>query len=205
MSNWTAFFAGATKELSTAVLVRDPDRYTTMRDIPQFVAAGVDRVQGGTFPARIWGAYMENIGLEQFEFTDWAGPVYPSREPGRLYLPGAECAYEIVGYEPAPTVPPVDPAAPPPQGFRSPLAPATTPPTAPPVTEPPATAPPATPPPSTVPPTTTTTTTLPPVPVFGEVTTGTTIAPDVLDPDAPLPLVPLDQIVAPCGTRPTAP
>ena len=45
-------------------MVRDPDRYTPMRNIPEFEAAGVSRVQGGTFPARIWGAYMEQIGLE---------------------------------------------------------------------------------------------------------------------------------------------
>ena len=220
MSNWTAFFGGATKELSTAVLVRDPDRYTSMRNIPTFNEAGVSRVQGGTFPARIWGVYMENVGLEQFEFTDWADPTYPSREPGRLYLPGTECVYEIVGYQPAPTVPPAEPAEPaepPPavEGFRNPQAPpdtsappATTPPpeTAPPTTAPPTTAAPTTAPPTTAAPTSsTTTTTLPPVPVFGEVTTGTTIPPDVLDPDAPLPLVERDKVVVPCGSRPTSP
>ncbi|MEY2960049.1 MAG: hypothetical protein RLZZ01_2617, partial [Actinomycetota bacterium] len=78
-NNWTAFFVGATPELSTAVMVRDPDRYTEMRDIPEFVAAGVERVQGGTFPARIWGAFMENIGLDQFEFPDWDRPLPPAR------------------------------------------------------------------------------------------------------------------------------
>ena len=213
MSNWTAFFVGATKELSTAVLVRDPDRYTAMRDIPEFDDIGINRVQGGTYPARIWGAYMEKIGLEQFEFTDWDDPVYPSRAPGRLYLPGNECVYEVVGYTPAPTVPPAEPAepaAPPPavEGFRAPLAPPDTAPPAPPpaTTTAPPTTPPPTPPPTTVAPTTTTTpTTLPPVPVFGEVTTGTTIPPDVLDPNAPLPLESLDKIVVPCGSRPTAP
>jgi penicillin-binding protein 1A len=217
MSNWTAFFVGATKELSTAVLVRDPDRYTEMRGIPEFDDIGISRVQGGTYPARIWGAYMENVGLEQFEFSDWDDPVYPSREPGRLYLPGSECVYEIVGYEPAPTVPPAapaDPAAPPPavEGFRSPQAPPDSAPPAPPPatttappTTPPTTTAPTPPPTSAAPTTTTTTTTLAPVPVFGEVTTGTTIPPDVLDPNAPLPLVSLDKIVVPCGSRPTAP
>nr|MDJ0768275.1 hypothetical protein [Ilumatobacter sp.] len=136
-NNWTAFFVGATPELSTAVMVRDPDRYTPMRNVPEFEAAGVSRVQGGTFPARIWGAYMEQIGLEQFEFTDWDRPGPQPREAARLYLPGNECLFDIVGYEPAATVPP-DPAAPPaaPTPFRSPHAP--------PATDPPATDPPAT-------------------------------------------------------------
>ena len=210
-NNWTAFFVGATPELSTAVMVRDPDRYTEMRGIPEFADAGVDRVQGGTFPARIWGAYMEEIGLEQFEFADWERPAPPERGPMRLYLPGNECVFEVVGYEPAPTIAPSPTAPPPVEGFRRPRAPATTeapppaePPPAttvapPPITQPPTTQPPTTPPPgTTLPPTTTTTTTLPPVPIFGQVESGTTIPPDVLDPNAPLPAVDLGVRVAPC-------
>ncbi|MDJ0767888.1 MAG: transglycosylase domain-containing protein [Ilumatobacter sp.] len=210
-NNWTAFFVGATPELSTAVMVRDPDRYTPMRGIPEFEAAGVPRVQGGTFPARIWGAYMEEIGLEQFEFADWDRPDSQPRGPARLYLPGNECLFQIVGYETPATVPPADdPAATPaPQGFRSPHAPPSTDPPAPPPTAPPATDPPATDPPVTTPPVTTPsvttlpvetvpTTTLPPVPIFGQVESGTTIPPDVLDPNAPLPSVPLSQRVGPC-------
>ena len=223
-SNYTAFFVGATRELSTAVLVRDPDRYTSMRNIPEFSAAGVPRVQGGTFPARIWGAYMENVGLEQFDLADWEEPGQPLRPPARLYLPGNECVYEIVGYEPVapPPTAPAEPAPvePPPavEGFRRAQAPPSTP--APPPTEPPATEPATTttaapapppeptpaPPPATPPPTepaeTTTTTTLPPRPIYGQVESGTTIPPDVLDPNAPLPSVPLDRVVSPCGAGP---
>ncbi len=187
-NNWTAFFVGATPELSTAVMVRDPDRYTPMTDIPEFSAVGVGRVQGGTFPARIWGAYMENVGLEQFEFTDWERPGPQPRPSARLYLPGNECLFQIVGYE-VPTTTIADaPAAP--EGFRLPAATPTTSP-APPVTTPPATTVPDTTP-------TTTTTTLPPVPILGPMESGTTIPPDVLDPTAPLPSVPLDQLVGPC-------
>jgi membrane peptidoglycan carboxypeptidase len=201
-NNWTSFFVGATPELSTAVMVRDPDRYTPMRDIPEFSAVGVPRVQGGTFPAQIWGAYMENIGLEQFEFTDWDRPGPQPRPPARLYLPGNECLYQIIGYEVPTTLAAEAPAAP--EGFRNPIAappatdpPATDPPaTQPPVTQPPVTTPPATTVPDTTP--TTTTTTLPPVPIFGQVESGTTIPPDVLDPTAPLPSVPLQQVVGPC-------
>jgi penicillin-binding protein 1A len=201
-NNWTSFFVGATPELSTAVMVRDPDRYTPMRDIPEFSAVGVPRVQGGTFPAQIWGAYMENIGLEQFEFTDWDRPGPQPRPPARLYLPGNECLYQIIGYEVPTTLAAEAPVAP--EGVRNPSAappatdpPATDPPaTQPPVTQPPVTTPPATTVPDTTP--TTTTTTLPPVPIFGQVESGTTIPPDVLDPTAPLPSVPLEQVVGPC-------
>lgn len=186
-SNWTAFFVGATPELSTAVMVRDPDRYTVMRDIPEFVDAGVRRVQGGTFPARIWGAFMEDVGLDQFEFTDWEDPASPDREPARLYLPGNECVFEIVGYEtttttvPGSDVPPAGGSTP--SGFRLPAAPPTSEPT---------------PPATTVPAETTTTTTLPPVPIYAPVESGTTIPPDVLDPNVPLPSVPLEQLVRLC-------
>ena len=206
--NWTAFFVGATPELTTAVMVRDPDRYTPMRGIPEFAAdlsaAGAGGVQGGTYPARIWGAYMETIGLEQFEFSDWEQPGQQPRGAARLYLPGNECLFQIVGYEVPVTVPAEVPAEVPaaPEGFRRPVAASPTDPppaTSPPATQPPVTTPPDAPPPgTTVPVPTTPVVTLPPVPIFGPVPSGTTIPPDVLDPNAPLPSVPLAQIVGPC-------
>ena len=96
--NTTAWFVGATHQYSTAVMVRDPDRYTPMVDIPEFVEAGVPRVQGGTFPAQIWGAYMEpaHAGLPAI---DWSPAPVAVREPVRLYLPGNECVGVIVGFE----------------------------------------------------------------------------------------------------------
>jgi len=96
--NTTAWFVGATHQYSTAVMVRDPDRYTPMVDIPEFVEAGVPRVQGGTFPAQIWGAYMEpaHAGLPA---VDWSPAPVAVREPVRLYLPGNECVGVIVGFE----------------------------------------------------------------------------------------------------------
>ena len=197
-NNWTSFFVGATPELATAVLVRDPDRYTPMRNIDEFVAAGVPRVQGGTFPARIWGAYMEEVGLgqlgEQFEFADWDDPAPPPRPAARLYLPGSECLFQIIGYEQV-TVPssPDATEAPSPDGFRTPAAPPTT--DAPPSGTTPPTGTTPTPPTETTAPTTT----LPPRPIFGEVDGGTTIPPDVLDPNAPLPSAPADQLVRPCS------
>ena len=187
-SNWTAFFVGATPELATAVMVRDPDRYTPMVNVDEFVEAGVSRVQGGTFPARIWGAYMEEVALgqlsEQFEFADWDSPESPPRGPARLYLPGNECLFQIIGYEQqTPPSVPEAPETPAPEGFRTPQAP-----------PPGGTAPPT----GTVPPETTPSTTLPPKPIFGQVDGGTTIPPDVLDPNAPLPSAPTEQLVRPC-------
>jgi penicillin-binding protein 1A len=221
--NWTAFFVGATPFLSTAVLVRDPDRYTPMAGIPEFANAGVDRIQGGTFPARIWGHMMDAIGLERVGLdVDWERPGPPARPPARLYLPGTECAYQVIAYEPvdtteAPVVVPSEPVddlgGEPPAGMRLPAAP---PETQPPATGPPATQPPATQPPTPTTSTTTTTTTAPvdtapdtappttapPRPVLSADQTGTTIPPDVLDPRAPLPSVPLDRVVRACGVTP---
>ena len=181
-SNWTAFFAGATPELATAVMVRDPDRYTPMVNVPEFVDAGVPRVQGGTFPARIWGAYMEDVALgqlgETFEFADWDRPAEQPRGPAKLYLPGNECLFQIIGYEEqTPPSTPDGTAPPAPDGFRAPEAP---------------------PPTGTVPPESVPTTTLPPRPIYGQVDGGTTIPPDVLDPNAPLPSAPSGQLVRPC-------
>jgi penicillin-binding protein 1A len=104
-SNTTAWFVGATPYLSTAVMVRDPDRYTPMVNIPEFVEVGAPRVQGGTLPARIWGAFMDPAHLLQ-AVTDWDAPPPAARGPVRLYLPGAECASVIVGYEPPSTTTP---------------------------------------------------------------------------------------------------
>ena len=74
-NNWTAFFVGATPELSTAVMVRDPDRYTPMRNIPEFNAAGVYRVcRAARSRLASGGPTWNRSALEQFEFTDWDRP-----------------------------------------------------------------------------------------------------------------------------------
>ncbi len=169
-NNWTAFFVGATPELATAVMVRDPDRYTPMVNIPEFTDAGVYRVNGGTFPARIWREFMETTGLESTSFDDWDPLPAPPRSPARLYLPGNECVYRIVGYDYKPepvTLPPGVTTLPPPP--------------------PPPGVPP--PPPPTV---------IVSVPIYELVTSGTSIPPDVLDPHAPLPSVAYGVAVMGC-------
>ncbi len=97
-SNYTAWFVGASTHLSTAVMVRDPDRYTSMVNIPEFVEAGVPRVQGGTFPARIWGTFMESAH-SGITITDWPAPPPLQGPAERLYLPGNECPSIIIGFE----------------------------------------------------------------------------------------------------------
>jgi len=178
-SNTTAFFVGATTFLTTAVLVRDPDRYTAMVNVPEF---DVPRVQGGTYPARIWGAFMEPA--HAFEpVVDWNEPPAPARPAARLYLPGNECLYRRVSApapapEPEPAVevgsvgdvtqqeePPVDQT--PPNGTV-------------PDDEPPAPAP------------------APRVTRLVAIESGTTIPPDNLDPYHPLPSVPTNVTVSPC-------
>jgi membrane peptidoglycan carboxypeptidase len=206
-SNVTAFFVGATPFLSTAVLVRDPARYTEMVNIPEFRADGFPNIQGGTYPARIWGAFMEPAHV--FEpVTDWEPPPPNPRRPARLYLPGVECLYRVVGYvpsapaapAPAPDAPTDDPADPPQaDGFRRPGNRTEQPPEPP--TEPPPEPQPETPPATSVPaedPTPTPTPTSPPRPIRERVTSDTTVPPDVLDPYAPLPSAPANAYVSAC-------
>jgi penicillin-binding protein 1A len=136
--NTNAWFVGFTKQLSAAVWVGDPKGYTPMNGIPEFVDAGVPRVQGSTFPARIWKAFMDPAH-EGVPVADWEPPLPSGRNPVRLYLPGVDCIAELVsGRLPKnqtgtvstviPTIPtttiapavPTDPNAPPPapQGNR---------------------------------------------------------------------------------------
>jgi membrane peptidoglycan carboxypeptidase len=182
-NNTTAFFVGSTQYLTTAVLVRDPDRYTPMDGIPQFAADGVrnGRVQGGTYPARIWGAFMERAHV--FEpITDWEPPPPPERRAARLYLPGNECLYRTrVVATPTTVVTPSNDLG----GTDQ-------------VTEQEETPGQEEPPPTTVPVDTVPPTTAPPVTVLEPIESGTTVPPDVLDPRAPVPSAPVDATVRPC-------
>jgi membrane peptidoglycan carboxypeptidase len=181
--NTNAWFVGATPQLTTSVWVGDPDAYTPMVSIPQFVERGVSKVQGGLFPAEIWKTYM-NPAHAFLPVEDWEAPPPPERPAARLVLPGTECVLEIVGYEApvapeapaAPEVPPAEPA-----GFRAPAQP-----------EPPAEPPPAEPAPEEP------VQTAPPVPIYAPVQVGTTIDPAIVDPTHPLPTIPAGQAVGSC-------
>ena len=132
-----------------------------MNGIPAFSARGYPRVQGGTFPAEIWKAFMEPAHAS-VPVLDWDRPPPPERPNARLYLPGNECV-RVVALAP---VDPVDPNAP-----TTTLAPDAAP-----------------------------VETAPPVTIVTEaIQVGTTIPPDVLDPNVPLPSLPLTDNVGPCG------
>jgi membrane peptidoglycan carboxypeptidase len=203
-SNTTAMFVGSTPFLTTAVLVRDPDRYTPMVSIPEFAAEGVSRVQGGTYPARIWGVFMERAHI--FEpVTDWAAVPAPIRGPARLYLPGNECVFvtvravvdeEIIeadsergGAEPSGQQVIEGQRGP---GQQSTSIDATSSDTTIADTTVPETTT------TTTPETTTSTTTTAPPPVVVQLESDTTVPEGLIDPYAPLPSVPLSASVAPC-------
>ena len=93
--NTNAWFVGFTKQLTTAVWVGDPKAYTPMVRIPEFVADGVVRVTGNTYPVRIWKAFMDTAH-EALPNIDWDAPVPPARNPQRLYLPGVDCIATLV-------------------------------------------------------------------------------------------------------------
>jgi penicillin-binding protein 1A len=113
-NNTNSWMVGYTPELVTAVWVGHPDLYLPMVNIPEFVAVGVDKVIGGTFPARIWKATMD-AALAGQPATFFATPPINSRPAMRLYLPGTDCLTAVTAPPtetsiPAETVP-VDPTA----------------------------------------------------------------------------------------------
>ena len=178
-NNTNSWFVGSTPELTTAVWVGDPDGYTPMvcgvriNGVPtcntqEFLDAdGIREVQGGTYPARIWGAFMEPA-VTPLPLEDWAAPPADARKPVRLYLPDNECLAKLVSGE-------------------LPVKGATT-----------TTAAPAPPPDGSAP-----TDTEAPKPVLKAIPSDTTIPPDVLDPKAPFPTVPIaGTVVYPCDKSP---
>lgn len=121
------------------------------------------RVQGGGYPTEIWKNYMDQA-LQFFPATDWEGPPPPSRPPARLFLPGNECVYRISGYTAVAAPAPAPTAAPPPPAVPG----DTVTPAAPVVTA-------------------------APQPIYEPIPAGTTIPPDNLDPNAPVPSYPLSS------------
>ena len=89
-NNTNAWFVGYTPELTTAVWVGHPDLYLPMNNIPEFVAAGVRRVQGGTFPAAIWKATMD-ASLAAVPPSRFPAPPANTRVPYQIFLPGVDC------------------------------------------------------------------------------------------------------------------
>ena len=167
---------------------RRPELVQAHELIPEFLKNGVKNVQGGTYPARIWRSYMEGAPAA-LEILDWPAPPPPARTAAtRLYLPGFECIFQAV----------INPAAPPtatvvPNGLLKPQSP-------------PSTAAPDAPPSSETADTADTAVTVPvvtvPPTVLRRLPSGTTIAPDNLDPHAPVPSVAAGLRVQRCALDP---
>ncbi|HEY4331887.1 MAG TPA: penicillin-binding transpeptidase domain-containing protein, partial [Ilumatobacteraceae bacterium] len=193
--NTNAWFVGMTPQLTTSVWVGNPNGYIKMNNVPEFVKDGVSKVQGGTYPDKIWKAYMD-AALDGQPPLDWAAAPASPRKAARLYLPGSDCIGKLVSgvlaIPGAPTTPPPKTTVP---KSTEPAAP----PAAPPASEAPA-GPPDTstgspePPPGTDLPESSTTTTAP-KPLVKPLDPSTTISPDVLDPHAPVPSVDPKSVV----------
>ena len=171
-NNTNAWFVGGTKQLATAVWVGDPDGYTAMVGIKGFEFS---KVQGGTYPALIWKNYMDgaHFGVPA---EDWDAPAPPERANARLVLPGTECEVTVIGTaggEPVEQETPDAPADAAEEFQTEPVPPDV--------------------PGETVPVETT-----PIVVITAKVDLGTTIAPDNLDPNHPLPSVALGRNISPC-------
>ena len=196
-NNTNAWFVGYTPELVTTVWVGHPDLYFPMQNIPEFVAAGVNRVQGSTFPAAIWKATMD-VALADVPPGAFAPAPPNPREAMRLFLPEVDCPVAtttttttttpVVTTSPTSVPPVTDPET----GETVPTSSTTT------------TSTTTTSTTTTSTSTTTTSTTLAPgEPVFDF---STTIPRGVVDPTWPVPTLVIDQFdVERCATAPTAP
>ena len=103
-NNTNSWMVGYTPELVTAVWVGHPDKYLPMVDIPEFVAVGVQKVIGGTFPSRIWKATMDAALFGQ-PATFFSTPPANPRSSMRLYLPGTDCLTPVTAPPTATTSP----------------------------------------------------------------------------------------------------
>ncbi|MGW0827820.1 transglycosylase domain-containing protein [Streptomyces sp. NPDC002845] len=141
--NRSAWFTGYTPDLVTSVGLFGEDDKPPHAHVPLYGTAGVDRVNGGGFPAQIWAAYTFGVMGKVSEFdleTDQGAAVEPTRSPTVTQSPSQSASPSK-----SPTTKPPTSSAPP-----------TT--TAPPTTQPPLTSAPATttPPATTSPPAATT-------------------------------------------------
>ena len=94
-NNTNAWFVGYTPQYVTAVWVGNPKGYVPMVNIPEFVKVGVRTVQGSSFPARIWKAFMD-VAHEGLPVVEFAAPTPDGRDAMLLYLPGTDCLAQNV-------------------------------------------------------------------------------------------------------------
>ena len=171
--NTNAWFVGFTRHLTTAVWIGDPNGHQPMQNVPEFNDENRERVQGGLYPAQIWQTYMQPAN-QFLPIEDWSAPPPDRRAPARLFLPGNECLYQITGYSGG--GPARRPGSPRPTRRRRRRPPSRRRPPAPPPAQP--------------------VQTVPVRPVYAQVDAGTTIPPNNLDANAPVPSVLLSQGLA---------
>ena len=96
-NNTNAWFVGYTPELSTAVWMGSPTDYIEMANV------GGIRVYGGTYPARVWGAYMRELVADKSPQRFPLPDLMNTRAPKMLLMPG-----ERPPPDPEPTVPVIE-------------------------------------------------------------------------------------------------
>ncbi|MEU3568121.1 transglycosylase domain-containing protein [Kitasatospora sp. NPDC036755] len=128
-SNLSAWFAGYTPELATTVGLFRENPKTHAKE-PLAGTAGLTRINGGTFPTRIWTAYTSAAldGTPTQDFDLQTGHGTPATTPWPTTPTGATPTATTAPTAPAPGGAPTDtdPAPAPPTGHTPPSAPATT-------------------------------------------------------------------------------
>ncbi len=171
--NTNAWFVGGTPQITTAVWVGDPNGYTPMNNIPEFAA---EMGRNGKVQGADYPARIWGAYMEaahvNLPVLDWPPPPASPRKAARLYWPGEECLAKLVSG----SLPATGPDA---------TATTTS-------TEAPVTLPGDPPPPETT----------VPKAVVQQITSGTNVPLDVLDPHAPMPSIDTRTYVYPCAFPP---
>lgn len=167
--NTNAWFVGGTKQLATAVWVGDPNAYTPMARDPRLNPDGVPEFAAAGFPRLQGGHFPALIWKAYMEPAHTFLPVFDWDRPPPPDRPNARLYLPGNECVLVTSVVPVE---------VDPLAPPTTP-----------------PPPDAVP-----VETVPPVTIVTEsIQVGTTIPRGVVDPNVPLPFLPVTDNVGPCA------
>ncbi|MEU4498744.1 transglycosylase domain-containing protein [Streptomyces sp. NPDC023998] len=89
-SNRSAWFVGYTPQLTTSVAMFAEDPKSHVR-LSLGTAAGISRVNGGSYPTRIWTAYMaaalKNLPVKDFQLVAPTETESPTTEPGTTPAP----------------------------------------------------------------------------------------------------------------------
>ena len=171
--NTNAWFYGGTPQITTAVWVGDPNGYTPMDGIAEFRD---EMGRNGKVQGADYPARIWGAFMEaahaNLPVLDWPPPPDNPRKAARLYWPGEECLAKLV----AGTLPPTGPGT---------TVSTTT-------TVPPTTLPGDPPPPEST----------APRAIVVQITSGTNVPEDVLDPHAPMPSIDTKTYVYPCAFPP---